>query len=130
MTAVLRVDGENIDVSALPSWLPNNLPVERVWRAGETALGGRILTTSGFSVLLSEAEGSSLAAEAAGAFSEMAENIGRLVAGGARAEVDFALFVDPRRPSTLVVSVQLLRERGKQGVALLVSAYPTTGEDE
>lgn len=130
MSAVLRVEGRDVDVDACASWMSPSVRIERVWRAGEIGRRGAINEMSGFSALLSEAEGRQLVEEARRAFAEIADRVGDLVAAGARAAVDFAVFVGPREAQSLVVEPEFLFELSKHQVRLLVSAYPTAEDEE
>jgi hypothetical protein len=55
MTAVLRVDVAQLDVDPCLARMPND-KVEAVWRAGKKTLLGKVHTTSGFNLLLSDSE--------------------------------------------------------------------------
>jgi hypothetical protein len=130
MSAVLRVDGLHVDVDACTAWMPPSVKIERIWRTGEVGRRGAISETSGFSALLSEAEGHQLVEEARVAFAEIADRVGDLVKAGARAELDFAVFVGQEEARSLVAEPEFLSELGKHRVRLLVSAYPTAEGEE
>lgn len=57
MSAVLRVGGANLDVDRCLEWLPQD-KLEHIWRVGEERRKGEYRTTSGFNLLLAEADNS------------------------------------------------------------------------
>jgi len=130
-TVVLRVSHARLDLDACLTWLPSSR-LDRVWRAGERYLRDKVHDTSGFSVLLAEglARGS-VVQDAVDAFLVLAEPIAELMRGGAAGEVDFGLLLDE---SSGVLSLRLAPAAAavfeRAGVTLVVSAYPTSGDED
>lgn len=130
-TVVLRVSHAQLDLDACLTWLPSS-KLDRVWRIGERHLRDKVHDTSGFSVLLAEglARGS-VVQDAVDAFVELAQRVAELVRGGAACEVDFGLFVDG---SSGALSLRLAPATAavfeRAGVTLVVSAYPTSGDED
>ncbi len=123
-TVVLRVQGEHLDVDQCLTWLPET-ELEAIWRVGDKRIGGRISTTSGFNILLSEGEDTSLAIEEAmSAFLSLAPRVAALVQSGATATIDFALFVEETGARSIKLAPSVVRSIGQYDVSIAVSAYP------
>lgn len=123
-TVVLRVDGEHLDVEQCLTWIPETA-IEAVWRVGERRIGGRISTTSGFNLLLSDNEDALIAVEEAmDVFLSLAPRVAALVESGATAVIDFALFIDAMSARSIRLDPGVLRSVGQYGVSIVVSAYP------
>ena len=130
MTAVLRVDGPELDVEECRKWLPEG-SLECVWQVGEKSRRGEVRTTSGFNLVLSESENPrELVRETLRVFAVVAGRVADLVRGGATAEIDFALFVTARGPESLILGPEVLRRIEQHGVGVTVSAYPCSEDDD
>lgn len=102
MTAVLRVFGDHLDVDQCRAWLPADR-LDAVWRAGEKGYLGKVATTSGFNLLLSDSEDrEQLVRETVTTFLTVADRVAELIKGGATGEIDFALFFDIDKALALV----------------------------
>jgi hypothetical protein len=128
-SVVLRVSQEQLDLDACMTWLPSSR-IDRVWRAGERHRRG-VHDRSGFSVSLAEGPArGSVVQDAVDAFLELAEPVAELVRGGADAEVDFGLFVTSGGSLSLSFAPAAAAVFERAGVTLVVSAYPTSDDDE
>jgi hypothetical protein len=124
MTAVLRVHGADLDVDRCLAWLPADR-LDKVWHGGEKGHRGKVATTSGFNLLLSDSEDrEQLVREAVTTFLTVAEQVAELIRGGATGEIDFALFVEPMQMRSIVFEPETLRTIEQHGVRVVVSAYP------
>jgi hypothetical protein len=72
----------------------------------------------------------SVVQDAVNAFLELAAPVAELVRGGAHAEVDFGLFVVSVGAVSLRLEPAATAVFERAGVALVISAYPTSEDDE
>jgi hypothetical protein len=131
MSAVLRVAVAEVD--GVDAWLArfSAVNIERAWRAGERDLRGRVSSTSGVIIVLSEAEdGRALVREAATAFADLAPLLAEMVREGATAEIDFALFVSGAGSRSIAFEPATVRLIQECGVRIVVSAYPCAEDDD
>jgi hypothetical protein len=125
MTAVLRVDGNHVDIDACLKLLPQER-IESTWRTGEPDRLGRVSRTSGFNLLLSEEEDSqTLVSDTIRTLLSIADRLTDLFRDGATAEVDFALFIGPVAPGSIRLDADAMRPLVQLGIAIVVSAYPS-----
>lgn len=129
MGAVLRVSGDRLDVDGCLAWIPKGR-LERIWHVGERGRKGSLTTTSGFVLLLSDAdETSRVVEEAMSTFLCVAPRVRDLVRAGANAEIDFELMVGPKGSRSLTFDPRLLRSLEGHEATIVVTAYPVS-EDE
>lgn len=125
-TIVLRVDGENVPDCEREAWVPPEL-IDRVWRRGDPRLGARAETTSGFSLCLADGGMATAAAveRATRILQELRDGVVELVAAGATAVVDLAVYVASDAPCSVAFPTAFMRAVVDCGASLEVSAYPT-----
>lgn len=126
MTAiVLRISGENVAPDAHTPWMAMGL-VDQVWRRGDMRIGGRVVTTSGFSLCLADDDVSANAGveRALGILRAHREALLKLVDAGATAVVDVALYVPGYAPRSVTFPTSFVEAVVDCGASLEVSAYP------
>lgn len=131
-TAVLRVSGEQLDVEQCLAWIPQSL-LEAVWHIGENRVGGGLHRTSGFTILLADGDNNqAVVDETVKAFGSLAQQVALLVQAGATAEIDFAMMVTGLEAGTqsLRFGTELLGLVDRCGLSVVVSAYPSSDDDE
>jgi hypothetical protein len=128
VTAVLRVQGPQVDVDRCLAWLPKDR-IDRVWRAGERRLGGRISVASGFSLLLAEGKDSEqVLGSALLVLETIAVDLAELTRDGANSELDLGLMVGADAPTSVRIPVDLLGKLHGFNISLVVGAYPCSDE--
>lgn len=130
MLAVLRVWGPMLDVDGgLRAFSHKN--VQQVWRVGEVDRRGRVQSSSGFTILLCESESEQQIVErAANELAALAISVAEMTSSGARAQVDFALFVPSSEPRSITFESAVLQAMAQVGVSIVVSAYPSSDAEE
>jgi hypothetical protein len=127
---VLRVQGPQLDLDQCLKWIPET-SIEAQWRVGSKRIGGKVNTTSGFTLLLGEGENHRRALEAAiAAFHRVAARVAELIQSGASAEVDCGLMVTAGGSQSVEFAPEFLRALEQAGVSLVVSAYPCSDSDD
>jgi hypothetical protein len=130
VSAVMRVRGTTVDMDACQQWIPSER-LEMSWRTGDQALLRRELAhDSGFTMLLSDATGEICQQEVLTVLDRFAGPVAELVQLGARVEVDFAIDVAPRRTTSIAFSSDFLNHLGQLGISVVVSAYPSSDDDD
>lgn len=128
MSAVLRIYGNDLDVDGCKGWVPANR-LERVWRAGEKDARGRVSSTNGVCVLLSdEGDIALMLDESRNALLEIENEVRRLSEDGASCEVDFAMWVEAEGARALKLDSRTMRVFACIGVDVIISAYPCGAE--
>lgn len=129
MTSVLRVHGERLDVDRLSRRLPAGR-IDRLWRVGDRGAAGRIASTSGITLLLTEAEDEARESEVMSALDELLPALDEALREGATAEVDIAMYVSAMGSRSVRMEPGLLGALARHGVRLRVTAYPTEENDD
>ena len=130
MIVVLRVQGPQLDLDECLKWIPEG-SLEAQRRVGSKRIGGKVNTTSGFTLLLCEGENHRRAIEIAmTAFQRVAARVAELVQSGATAEVDCGLMVTGDGSQSVEFTPEFLRVVEQAGVHLVVSAYPCSDSED
>jgi hypothetical protein len=127
--AVLRVSGPDLDVDEFLS--RHDLPVDRVWRRGESRPRGGVHDASGFNLTIAEVTSLETLGQELSSFLERSRAMrASLAAAGAHAELDVGLMVFAVTPTSVDFSPQLLAALATEGIALRVTGYPCSEEDD
>jgi hypothetical protein len=129
MGAVLRICGLCLDVDECLKWISTQT-LTHVWRVGDVPPVGAPSTTSGFNLLLSDADDRRVVPEAVDALRSIAPQVSELIRRGASGEVDFEMFVAPDEPMSIVLEPTVLQTISEVGVGIVVSAYPVAQAED
>jgi hypothetical protein len=128
MSIVLRVSGARLVLDACESWIPKER-LEASWVPGQQQ-GRRVVTTSGFNLLLADDEQLDASiASARDVLGGLAKPLGDLADAGVSIVVDVALFVYAGRPTSVSMPPEFLAAVLAARATLAVSAYPTSDDE-
>jgi hypothetical protein len=126
--AVLRVSGPDLDVDEFLS--RHDLPVDRIWRRGESRRRGGVHDDSGFNLTIAEVTSLETLGQELSSFLEGSRAMrASLAAAGAHADLDVGLMVFAVTPTSVDFSPRLLAALATEGIALRVTGYPCSEEE-
>lgn len=126
--AVLRVSSPDLNVDEFLA--RHDLPVDRVWRRGESRRRGGVQDDSGFNLTIADVTSLDTLGQEVSSFLEGSRSMrASLAAAGAHAELDVGLMVFAVTPTSVGFSPQLLAALATEGITLRVTGYPCSEED-
>ncbi len=129
VSAVFRAAGEAFEPEPLLTHLGRR--PDRVWRRGRVDRRGRTQATSGFSLSVVEAGSAAALQEALTHFvTSQVEFLRAIHKAGGACEVDFGLMVGPEGTISFHLDAALLALLAAEGIAVHVTGYPCTDDDQ
>jgi len=127
--AILRTEGKSLDIEKCVDQIPTRL-LDQKWNTGDKQFG-RVYTTSGFTLLLSEDDDKNSFYETIlSRLKQLAPVIKETNKLGASSELDIAIEVFASAPKSIEFAPALLSMLGECTICLKVSAYPCSDDDE